>query len=160
MMTRVRTIADINVFIPVPPHQEAVVCWRGRPTSSTRHIPRDHHRGGAVRLHESVTHLIPLRWAANAMKPATKRPVSSIPARHHPPHGQVGVRAGSRPAAKEKLLAIYDPACGLGGMLTIAKEHLLGAVNPSLDVYLYGQEINEKTYAICKADMLMKGEDP
>lgn len=45
-------------------------------------------------------------------------------------------------------------------MLTIAKEHLLGAVNPGLGVYLYGQEINEKTYAICKADMLMKGEDP
>ena len=40
--------------------------------------------------------------------------------------------------AKEKLIAIYDPACGTGGMLTIAKEHLLGAINPSLDVYLYG----------------------
>ena len=62
--------------------------------------------------------------------------------------------------AKEKLIAIYDPACGTGGMLTIAKEHLLGAVNPGLDVYLYGQEINEKTYAVAKADMLMKGEDP
>lgn len=62
--------------------------------------------------------------------------------------------------AKEKLIAIYDPACGTGGMLTIAKEHLLGAINPSLDVYLYGQEINEKTYAVAKADMLMKGEDP
>jgi len=62
--------------------------------------------------------------------------------------------------SKEKLIAVYDPACGTGGMLTIAKEHLLGAINPSLDVYLYGQEINEKTYAICKADMLMKGEDP
>ena len=60
--------------------------------------------------------------------------------------------------AKEKLIAIYDPACGTGGMLTVAKEHLLGAINPSLDVYLYGQEINEKTYAICKADMLMKGD--
>jgi type I restriction enzyme M protein len=62
--------------------------------------------------------------------------------------------------AKEKLIAIYDPACGTGGMLTIAKEHLLGAINPSLDVYLFGQEINEKTYAVAKADMLMKGEDP
>jgi len=62
--------------------------------------------------------------------------------------------------AREKLIAIYDPACGTGGMLTIAKEHLLGAVNANLDVYLYGQEINEKTYAVAKADMLMKGEDP
>jgi type I restriction enzyme M protein len=62
--------------------------------------------------------------------------------------------------AREKLIAIYDPACGTGGMLTIAKEHLLGAVNADLDVYLYGQEINEKTFAVAKADMLMKGEDP
>jgi len=62
--------------------------------------------------------------------------------------------------AKEKLISIYDPACGTGGMLTIGKEHLLGAINPNLDVYLYGQEINEKTYAVAKADMLMKGEDP
>jgi type I restriction enzyme M protein len=62
--------------------------------------------------------------------------------------------------AKEKLIGIYDPACGTGGMLTIAKEYLLGGINPSLEAYLYGQEINEKTYAIAKADMLMKGEDP
>ncbi len=65
-----------------------------------------------------------------------------------------------RKLAKEKLIAIYDPACGTGGMLTIAKEHLLRAINSNLDVYLYGQEINEKTYAVAKADMLMKGEDP
>lgn len=62
--------------------------------------------------------------------------------------------------AKEKLIGIYDPACGTGGMLTIAKEYLLDAVNADLEVFLYGQEINEKTYAVAKADMLMKGEDP
>ncbi len=62
--------------------------------------------------------------------------------------------------AKESLIGIYDPACGTGGMLTIAKEHLLGGINPALEVYLYGQELNEKTYAIAKADMLMKDEDP
>ena len=61
---------------------------------------------------------------------------------------------------KESLVGVYDPACGTGGMLTVAKEHLLAAVNPNLEVYLYGQDINEKTYAIAKADMLMKGEDP
>ncbi len=62
--------------------------------------------------------------------------------------------------AKESLVGIYDPACGTGGMLTIAKEYLLGGINPALEVYLYGQELNEKTYAIAKADMLMKGENP
>lgn len=61
---------------------------------------------------------------------------------------------------KEKLIGIYDPACGTGGMLTIAKEYLISGVNDSLDIYLFGQELNEKTYAIAKADMLMKGEDP
>lgn len=61
---------------------------------------------------------------------------------------------------REKLIGIYDPACGTGGMLTLAKEYLLSAVNPNLEVYLYGQEINEKTYAIAKADMLMQGQDP
>ncbi|MGH8560922.1 MAG: type I restriction-modification system subunit M, partial [Nevskiales bacterium] len=61
--------------------------------------------------------------------------------------------------AREKLIGIYDPACGTGGMLTIAKEYLLAGVNPELEVYVYGQELNEKTYAMAKADMLMKGED-
>ena len=56
--------------------------------------------------------------------------------------------------AKEKLVGIYDPACGTGGMLTIAKEYLLGGINPALEVYLYDQELNEKTYAIAKADVL------
>ena len=57
-------------------------------------------------------------------------------------------------------VGIYDPACGTGGMLTIAKEYILSAINPKVEVRLFGQELNEKTYAICKADMLMKGEDP
>ena len=53
---------------------------------------------------------------------------------------------------------IFDPACGTGGMLTEAKEHLLNTVNEKLDVFLFGQEINEQTYAIAKSDILMKGE--
>ncbi len=57
-----------------------------------------------------------------------------------------------------KGVMIYDPCCGTGGMLTTAKEHLLKTINPKLDVYLFGQEINEQTYAIAKSDMLMKGE--
>lgn len=57
-------------------------------------------------------------------------------------------------------VGIYDPCCGTGGMLTEAKEHLLNEINPGLDVYLYGQELNEQTYAMAKTDMLMKGEDP
>ena len=53
---------------------------------------------------------------------------------------------------------VYDPACGTGGMLTSCKEFITKN-NPDIDVVLYGQEINDEIYAICKADMLMKGED-
>jgi len=53
---------------------------------------------------------------------------------------------------------VYDPACGTGGMLTSCKEFIT-KTNPDMDVVLYGQEINDEIYAICKADMLIKGED-
>lgn len=52
---------------------------------------------------------------------------------------------------------IYDPACGTGGMLTSCKDFITNN-NKNIDVVLYGQEINPEIYAICKADMLMKGE--
>ncbi|ADL59051.1 SAM-dependent DNA methyltransferase [Methanothermobacter marburgensis] len=60
---------------------------------------------------------------------------------------------------KEKNLIkkIYDPACGTGGMLTSCK-NFVREINDTIDVVLYGQEINEEIYAICKADMLIKGE--
>lgn len=56
-------------------------------------------------------------------------------------------------------ISIYDPCCGTGGMLTTAKDYLQESVNKKLDVYLFGQEINEKTYAIAKSDLLIKGEE-
>jgi type I restriction enzyme M protein len=56
-------------------------------------------------------------------------------------------------------ISIYDPCCGTGGMLTTAKDYLQESVNQKLDVYLFGQEINEKTYAIAKSDLLIKGEE-
>jgi type I restriction enzyme M protein len=56
---------------------------------------------------------------------------------------------------------IYDGACGTGGMLTVAEEtlqQLAGEHNKQVAIHLYGQEINAETYAICKADLLLKGE--
>ncbi|MFI3219445.1 MAG: class I SAM-dependent DNA methyltransferase [Methylococcales bacterium] len=53
---------------------------------------------------------------------------------------------------------IYDPCCGTGGMLTTAKDYLQETVNEKLGVWVFGQEINEKTYAIAKSDLLIKGE--
>jgi len=54
---------------------------------------------------------------------------------------------------------VFDPACGTGGMLTIAKEHILKEINPEMDVVLFGQELNEQTYAIAKSDLLVTGEE-
>lgn len=62
--------------------------------------------------------------------------------------------------SKGTLVALYDPAVGTGGMVTVAKEYLTTewGLDPS-NVFIYGQELREKTYAICKADALMKGDD-
>ena len=56
---------------------------------------------------------------------------------------------------------LYDGACGTGGMLTVAEEtlqELAGEHDKQVATHLYGQEINAETYAICKADLLLKGE--
>lgn len=54
--------------------------------------------------------------------------------------------------------SIYDPTAGTGGMLTVAQEHL-HSLNPSASLVAYGQEINDESYAICKSDLLIKGQD-
>ncbi|MER5336779.1 class I SAM-dependent DNA methyltransferase [Micromonospora sp. NPDC002717] len=54
---------------------------------------------------------------------------------------------------------IYDPACGTGGMLSEAQDHIQ-AHNPHATVEVYGQELNGETYAICRSDMMLKGGDP
>ncbi len=53
---------------------------------------------------------------------------------------------------------IYDPACGTGGMLSVAEESL-HRLNASTEIMGFGQEINDQTFAICKADMLIKGNN-
>lgn len=53
---------------------------------------------------------------------------------------------------------IYDPACGTGGMLSVAEEYL-HELNSSTELMSFGQELNDQTFAICKADMLIKGNN-
>lgn len=63
-------------------------------------------------------------------------------------------------------LTVYDPACGSGGMLTesqnfIEEKYPAKKKGKSIrDIYLYGKEINDETYAICKSDMMIKGNNP
>ena len=54
--------------------------------------------------------------------------------------------------------SLYDPTAGTGGMLSVAGEHL-ASINPNAQLVMYGQELNPESYAICKADMLIKGQD-
>ncbi len=69
------------------------------------------------------------------------------------------------PAKSKKAISIYDPACGTGGMLSVAKEHLLSKAKTEKElknaeelIQLNGQELLAQNYAVCKADMILKGE--
>ena len=53
---------------------------------------------------------------------------------------------------------IYDPACGTGGMLSVAEQHIL-KLNNKANPLLYGQDWNDEAWAVCRADMLIKGEE-
>ena len=59
-----------------------------------------------------------------------------------------------------KIRSIFDPCCGTGGMLTIGKDWIHENINPDLKVDIYGQELNDVTYSICKSDLLMMDENP
>lgn len=62
---------------------------------------------------------------------------------------------------KDATYSCYDGACGTGGMLTVAQDRLLSLATQrgkKVSIHLFGQEINPETYAICKADMLLKGD--
>ncbi|MBG1260644.1 type I restriction-modification system subunit M [Nostoc commune] len=67
---------------------------------------------------------------------------------------------------KDKLppvITVYDGACGSGGMLTESQDFIIvseGEIKSQAAVYLYGKEVNGETYAICKSDMMIKGNDP
>ena len=62
-------------------------------------------------------------------------------------------------ARKGIVKTLYDPAAGTGGMLSVAEEYLR-ELNPDADLKVYGQELNSESYAICKSDMMIKGQDP
>ncbi|MFY1668830.1 type I restriction-modification system subunit M [Plantactinospora sp. WMMB334] len=54
---------------------------------------------------------------------------------------------------------VMDPACGTGGMLSAAEEHIK-MLNPAATVRVFGQELNPESWAICRSDMMIKGQDP
>lgn len=59
---------------------------------------------------------------------------------------------------KSIIKTLYDPACGTGGMLSVAEEYLR-ELNPEADLRVFGQELNPESYSICNSDMLIKGQN-
>ena len=59
-----------------------------------------------------------------------------------------------------KIISVYDPCCGTGGMLTIGKDWVHKNINKDIDINLFGQELNPQTYSICKSDFLITDEEP
>ncbi len=96
------------------------------------------------------------------------------PGEHFTPRDVVHLMVGLMLAGDEERIGgsgvvrtVYDPCCGSGGMLTIAKEHinvghldngnlLTGPVNPDAEIHLFGQEVNPETWAVSKSDLYMK----
>ncbi len=59
-----------------------------------------------------------------------------------------------------KIRSVYDPCAGTGGMLTVGKKWVLENINPNLKLDLYGQTLLDESYAVCKSDFLLSGENP
>ena len=62
-------------------------------------------------------------------------------------------------SGQKPIRSIYDPACGTGGMLSIAEEYLHD-LNPNIKLNVFGQELNPETWAIARSDLMIKGQDP
>ncbi len=65
----------------------------------------------------------------------------------------------ARLTGQSQTLDIYDPCCGTGGMLTVSYDYIQTHINPQARIHLYGQELNQQTYAIAKTDLLLRGQD-
>ena len=59
-----------------------------------------------------------------------------------------------------KIVSLYDPCCGTGGMLTVGKDWIQDNVSKDVEVNMFGQELNPQTYSICKSDFLITNEEP
>ena len=70
---------------------------------------------------------------------------------------EILIRESDLKEERSSIRTIYDPACGTGGMLSEAMDHI-SKQGSKMDLICYGQEVNQKTYAICQADMLIKNQ--
>ncbi|MBN1573616.1 MAG: SAM-dependent DNA methyltransferase [Deltaproteobacteria bacterium] len=66
---------------------------------------------------------------------------------------------GDELKGKGIIRTVFDPACGTGGMLTFSKEYIQKNINPDVEIVMFGQELNDQTFAIAKSDVLIMGEE-
>jgi type I restriction enzyme M protein len=59
-----------------------------------------------------------------------------------------------------RIVSLYDPCCGTGGMLTVGKDWIQENISKDIEVNMFGQELNPQTYSICKSDFLITNEQP
>jgi len=88
------------------------------------------------------------------------------PGEHFTPREIIRMMVNLMLAGDEEMLSqehiiktVLDPACGTGGMLSVTKDQITSELNSTADIRLYGQETNDETYAVCKSDLLIRGDD-
>ena len=131
-------------------------------------------RFGNVDLHPDITDNATMGTIFEELIRRFNEALNENPGEHFTPRDVVHLMVDLMLAGDEGSISgegavrtVYDPCCGSGGMLTIAKEHiamghrengnlLTGPVNPLAEIHLYGQEVNPETWAVSKSDLFMK----
>jgi type I restriction enzyme M protein len=128
-------------------------------------------RFGTVDLHPDVIDNPTMGTIFEELIRKFNEALNENPGEHFTPRDVVGLMvrlllAGEEDRIKRPgaVVTICDPCCGTGGMLTIARDHIVGApdrpgLNPGAEVFLFGQEVNPETFAVAKSDLFMKSAD-
>ena len=121
-------------------------------------------RFGSVDLHPNVVDNHAMGEIFEELIRRFNEALNENPGEHFTPRDVIGLMVTLMLAGTEDELSrphiartVYDPCAGSGGMLTMAKQHIL-EMNPNADVFLFGQEVNPETWAISKADLLITSE--
>ena len=121
-------------------------------------------RFAAIDLHPSVVSNLEMGYIYEELVRVTADLSNEEAGEHFTPREVIHLMVNLIFADEDRLLTpgristLYDPACGTGGMLSVAEEHLR-SINPKARLHLFGQELQPESYAVCRSDMMLKGQD-
>ena len=121
-------------------------------------------RFAAIDLHPNVVSNLEMGYIYEELVRVTADLSNEEAGEHFTPREVINLMVNLIFADEERLLTpgristVYDPACGTGGMLSVAEEHLR-TINPKARLHLFGQELQPESYAVCRSDMMLKGQD-